>query len=302
MNLARRWALLGVPSSAGARRTGQEEAPAALRAAGLVERLQETGLDVVDVGDLPKVSFAPDPERPRQQNLGLVLDVARQTAEFVDRVLAGGRLPLVLGGDCTLSLGVIAGLLRHQARLGLVYFDGDLDLNTPETTRSGIFDGMVMAHILGRGVPELAGLGPRVPLLKEEDVVVFGYDPDSGWIDPPELEALERSRLVRYPSARVRVDPAAAARDALRDLESRSEAILVHFDIDVTNLSAAEVVHSRGFDVESAFAALKVFAAAPTLTGVVVTEFNTEQDTDGTQCASVVEGLVEALARRESEG
>lgn len=193
-------ALIGVPTSGGARRKGQERAPAALRAGRLLERLQGRGVDVVDLGDLPTVTFEEDRDHPRRQNLDRVLAVARQTAGLVDRALAGGRRPLVLGGDCTLSLGVIAGLLRHQSRVGLVYFDGDLDLNTPDTTESGILDGMVLSHALGRGVPELAGVGPREPLLSEEDVVLFGYDEESGWIDPPELELLERSHIARYSS------------------------------------------------------------------------------------------------------
>ena len=255
--------LIGVPSSAGARRTGQEGAPAAYRAAKLLERLRAAGLDVADAGDLPAVAYRPDPGHSRQQNAGLVADVARQTADRVDRAVATGRTPLVLGGDCTISLGVIAGLLSHHPRLGLVYFDGDVDLNTPETTESGIFDGMVLAHVLGRGVPELAALGPRNPLLREEDVVLFGYDEDSGFIDPPEREALERSRMARYPLARIRPNAAAAAAEALRALRKRSDAFLAHFDVDVTNLAAAEVEHPNGLDLESAFAALKVFAAAP---------------------------------------
>ena len=180
-------ALIGVPSSAGARRAGQERAPAAFRTAGLVERLQATGLEVKDLGDLPTATFRPDSEHPRQQNVGLVVDVARQAADRIDGAVASHRLPLVLGGDCSLSLGVIAGLLRHHSRLGLLYFDGDVDLNTPETTPSGAFDGMVVAHILGRGARQLAEIGPRSPLLSEEDIVLFGYDVESGWIDPPEL-------------------------------------------------------------------------------------------------------------------
>src|SRR4030095_2924530 len=147
---------------------------------------------------------------PRQQNVGLVARVARQTADRVDQVIAGGRVPLVLGGDCSISLGVIAGLIRHHSRLGLLYFDGDVDLNTPETTASGIFDGMVIAHVLGRGARELAGIGPRRPLLSEEDVVLFGYDEDSGFVDPPELEALACSRMTTFPLACVRPDAAAA--------------------------------------------------------------------------------------------
>jgi arginase len=296
-------ALIGVPSSAGARRTGQEKAPAAFRAAGLPDRLRAKGLEVADLGDLPSVSFRPDPEHPGRQNLPLVVDVARQAADRVDRALASRRLPLVLGGDCSLSLGVISGLLRHRPRLGLLYFDGDLDLNTPDTTGSGIFDGMVLAHALGRGAPELAGIGPRRPLLSEEDVVLFGYDVESGWVDPPETEALERSSLSKYPVAHVREDAAAAARDALLRLESRSDALLVHFDVDVTNLPAADVPHPHGLDAEAAFAALRVFVAAPACAGVVVTELNPERDPDGSDTARLVHGLEEALgARAESAG
>ena len=294
-----RLALIGVPSSAGARRRGQERAPAALRAAGLLERLQAEGLDVADLGDLPAVSFRPDSEHPRQQNLPLVVDVALQTADRVNQAFASRRMLLVLGGDCSLSLGVIAGLLRDPLRLGLLYFDGDLDLNTPETTPSGVFDGMVMAHILGRGAPQLAGIGPRRPLLSEGDVVLFGYDVESGRIDPPELEVLEHSRMSRWPLALVHADAAAAARDALLHLESRSDAILVHFDVDVMNFPAADVPHPHGLDPESAFAALRVFVTAPTCVGVLVTEFNPERDPDGSHAEGLVHGLVEVLGARK---
>lgn len=292
-------ALIGVPSSAGARRTGQEGGPAQFRAAGLPERLRAQGWDVADLGDLPTVSFRPDPEHPRQQNLDLVVDVARQVADRIDEALVSGRMPLVLGGDCSLSLGVIAGLLRHHARLGLLYFDGDLDLNTPDTTPSGVFDGMVLAHALGRGVRQLAGIGPRRPLLSEEDIVLFGYDAGSGWIDPPELEVLETSRMGKYPLDRVRADPAAAARDALLSLQSRSDAFLLHFDIDVTDSSAVDVPHPRGLDFESTFTALKVLAGAPTCVALVVTELNAAKDPDRFHTAGLVRGLVEALGTRE---
>jgi arginase len=287
--------LIGVPSSAGARRTGQEGAPAAYRAAGLLEKLRAKGLDVADEGDPPPVSYRPDPKHPRQQNVGLVAEVARQTADRVERAAASGRVPLVLGGDCTVGLGVVAGLCRRHTRLGLLYFDGDVDLNTPDTTPSGIFDGMVVAHLLGRGVPELTGLGPQTPLLSEEDIVLFGYDQGSGSFDPPELEVLEHSRISKYPLARVRPDPAAAARDALAYLQRGTTSFLLHFDVDVTHLSAADVHHPSGLHLGPAFAALEVFIASPACAAVVVTEFNAEKDKDGSDAARVVNGLVESF-------
>ena len=296
-----RLALIGIPSSAGARRTGLEGGPAALRAAGLLERLRANGLDVADFGDLPTVSFRPDPEHPRQQNVPLVENVARQAADRVDQALATRRLPLVLGGDCSLSLGVVAGLLRHQSRLGLLYFDGDVDLNTPETTPSGVFDGMVLAYLLGRGVPRLARIGSRHPLLSEKDITLFGYDVASGWIDPPELEALEGSHMSKYPLAQIRADTTAAAKEALLDLENRSDAILVHFDVDVMDFPATDVPHPGGLETKSAFEALKVFVAAPTCAAVVVTELNAERDPDGSHAACLVDGLVDALGARMAD-
>ena len=68
-----------------------------------------------------------------------------------------------------------------------MYLDGDLDLNTPDTTPSGIFDGMVMAHIIGKGVDSLSRIGPRYPLMAEENIALFGYNTEAGWIDARRL-------------------------------------------------------------------------------------------------------------------
>jgi hypothetical protein len=49
----------------------------------------------------------------------------------------------------------------------LLYLDGDIDLNTPTTSRSGILDGMGIAHDLGMGAEELSHIGPCYPLLPD---------------------------------------------------------------------------------------------------------------------------------------
>jgi arginase len=187
--------IIGVPSSAGARQTGQEKAPRAFREASLVENLRSAGLAVTDFGDLPEVPFRPDEQNPKAQNLPLVVEVAERVANQVEAVVREDHLPMVLGGDCTIALGVLAGLIRNTPDLGLMYFDGDIDLNTPDTTESGIFDGMVMAHMTGRGVDTLARLGPRYPLMAEEDIALFGYNTEAGAIDAVEIEILQQSQM-----------------------------------------------------------------------------------------------------------
>lgn len=285
-------ALLGVPSSAGARRRGQEEAPQALRAAGLVTSLADHGLTVTDRGDLDRVTFRPDADSPKAQNRGLVRRVAREVAVEVAAATAAGALPVVVGGDCTITLGVVAGLLDGGSSLGVLYLDADLDLNTPETSPSGILDGMVTAHLLGRGDGELAGMGPRKPLLPDAHLAFFGYSVEDGGIDPPELDALDRSAALHSPIESVRANPLPTAREARAALEQRVDRILVHFDVDVTDTKAVDVPHPSGLSLDTAASVLEVFLSSPKLAGLVVTELNPVLDPDG----SATHGLAARLA------
>src|SRR5881409_186258 len=105
-----RLSILGVPSSAGAQSAGIEKAPAALRRAGLAEALRSAGCEVEDRGDQPEKPYAsdPDPSQRKHQSLESVLEVSRILASRVESVLRDGRIPLVLGGDCTIALGCFA--------------------------------------------------------------------------------------------------------------------------------------------------------------------------------------------------
>lgn len=288
-------AMLGVPSSAGARRTGQEAGPSALREAGLVSQLRRSRLALRDHGDLDRIVFRPDPENPRRQNRDLVGRVARNVADAVETATRDGSILVVLGGDCSITLGVVAGLVRNYPSLGLVYLDGDLDLNTPDTTLTGIFDGMVAAHLLGRGDRELTTVGPRVPLLTEEALVFLGYNAAGGGIDPHELSALARSSLLALPAERLREDPEGTAREALTTLEERVDHILLHFDVDVTDTQAVDVPHRGGVPLDATMAALRVLTASRKLAGLVVTELNPELDPTGATVRLLADQLAEIL-------
>lgn len=292
-------AVIGVPSSAGARRVGQEQAPQSFRQAGLIEGLRASGLHVNDFGDLDAVSFRPDTENPREQNLLLVRDVAARVAEQVSNALQHHAKPIVLGGDCTITLGVLAGMIRHRPSLGLMYFDGDIDLNTPETTASGIFDGMVMSHITGDGADALTQIGPRYPLMPEENIVLFGYNSEAGWMDAAEVQRLEECSMMKYPVTKIRGRASEAAARALATLEARASQILVHFDVDVIDANdfpAADVLHTGGLAFDEAMDVLKVLASSSSFAGLIITEFNSVRDPDGTLAQRLVDAVVGILA------
>lgn len=276
--------MIGVPSSAGARKTGQELAPQSLRAAGLLRELHAIGNEVIDLGDLPEVSYAPDTQNPRQQNLRIVLSVLEQVRDTVDSAIMKGAMPLVIGGDCTITIGVLASLQKHFADLGMVYIDGDVDLNTPATTRSGIFDGMVLAHVLGQGQEQLSRFATRSPLLDEGNIALFGYSKEAGGIDPVEIDLLKDTRMAKYPLEQIGTDCRSNAKRALQDLESKAKHILVHFDVDVIDFDefpAVDVPHRPGLSLEAATEALGVFLSSSKSVGLVVTEFNAAMDSDG---------------------
>jgi arginase len=127
----RRVVLIGVASSAGTHHAGQERAPAALRSRGFPDRLRAEGLTVEDRGEVLREVFVADEMTSTARNLAAVVRVARGLADVVADTIAAGALPLILGGDCTITLGVVAGAQRHDPGTGLLYLDGDADLATP---------------------------------------------------------------------------------------------------------------------------------------------------------------------------
>ena len=146
--MPKRLAIIGAPSSAGAYAPGQEKAPAALRATGLVDLLSRRGLTVDDRGDVAGFRWRADRANPRAMNATVAATVASDTGERVAAALATDAAVLVLGGDCTVELGTVSGALRGTSSVGLVYIDLDTDLNTPRSTTEGALDWMGVAHML----------------------------------------------------------------------------------------------------------------------------------------------------------
>jgi arginase len=288
--------LIGVPSSAGAHGPGQEKAPSALRDAGLLGALREAGLEVEDLGDLPVARFQPDPANRKRQSRSKVIEVAQQVADRVAAAVERDLVPLVLGGDCTITLGVVSGLVRGQPDLGLIYFDGDADMTTPDTTHSGIFDSMGVSHLIGQGDPQVSHLGPRFPLLPPDRIALFGFHPYE--VEPNEQQLLETSAIPQYPVTSMGDRPVERAAEALARLEERAPAIAVHFDVDVMDsaeIPLANWPHYDALGFGDAMRCLRVFAGTPKLAALVVTEINPDHDPDGLLVAQFVDAFADAL-------
>ncbi len=307
--MGRRIAIVGVPTSAGAFAPGQERAPAALREAGLVEKLEAAGAAVDDRGDRELWRWRPDREEPRAQHAALVGEIARETAARVEAAAEADAV-LVLGGDCTVGVGTVAGEveaalaevagsdgLGGSERVGLLYFDAHADLNVPASVHEGALDWMGMAHMLGEqgARPELAGVGPVTPLLEPDQVLVLGWGPEQATAH--ERAAIERLGLEVVEGAAVEADPEGAAAAALASLEARCDRIVVHFDVDVVDFTdtplSENTGRNEGISFAAALRALAVLLASPRLAALTVTELNPAHAEEG---AGAIERLAAALA------
>jgi arginase len=291
-------ALIGAPSSAAAFQAGGEKAPAALRAAGLVDRLKAAGFEVHDYGDCPQRLFADDDEHRRARNLPAIVAGLNDLKLHAETAMKSGALVLVLAGDCAQSIGLLTGARRYYKHLNLIWFDRDADLNTPATTPSGRIDGMVVAHIVGRGAPELVRFWGETPLVREPDVLLYGISR----LDPPEQEVLSKSPLRHVTAEQIAAKGAEkSASDALTQSHADSRDFILHLDLDVISadeLGAVNVPASGGLSLAQVRDSLKKFAAHKNLLGLDIAQFNPDKDHDGSAAKKIVELLVEALSAR----
>ena len=179
--------------------------------------------------------------------------------------------------------------------------DRDADLNTPATTPSGRIDGMVVAHIIGKGAPELVRFWGEPPLVREPDVTLFGLTR----LDPPEQEFLARSPLRHMDASQVQAKgPAAAAQAALTHLHADAREFVLHLDLDVIaqeELPAVNVPGNGGLTFDETLAALKEILRHKNLVGLDIAQFNPEKDASGDCAKRLVDLMVNALSARLEE-
>jgi arginase len=270
--------IVGVPSSAGSYAAGQDQAPTVLRAAGLIDALSASGLEVHDEGDLAVQIWCPDRHNPRAQNVVQVTESIHELIERLIPLLARGDTLLVLGGNCTVALGVVAALSRASADpVGLLYLDRNYDINTPESTADGALDWMGMAHALalpGSLDVLVDVLGPR-PLLEPNQVAWVGIE-DRFATEWERAEA-RRLGLQVISSDAFAHDPVSSAVDSLKQLPSGP--LAVHLDVDVLDFIDAPLAENTdgrnsGPTLDQVAVALRIATQDPRFRSLSIGELN----------------------------
>jgi arginase len=151
--------VIGVPMDLGASRRGVDMGPYAVRYARLHDRLTALGVThIEDHGNL----HVPIREKAVQDEasakfFGTIRAVCDELAGVVERAVAAGGFPVVLGGDHSIAMGTLAGLTRARGYApGLVWIDAHSDINSPQTSPSGNVHGMPLWFALENGFADAA--------------------------------------------------------------------------------------------------------------------------------------------------
>ena len=225
-------AVISVSIDLGAGRRGVDMGPSAIRIAGLNALLRDLGYDVQEVGTVNAAGLETmDPGETHARYLEEITEVCNRSFALVEKSLSEGALPLVLGGDHSLSIGTVAAVAAHYAKsdesIGLIWVDAHTDMNTPET---GNVHGMSLAILTGMGGPEhLQKMAGFVPAVHPGNICVLGARD----IDPPEREIVKDSGIRVYTMAEIDERGMAACMDeAITRVTSGTAGFHLSFDLD----------------------------------------------------------------------
>jgi arginase len=292
-----RLAVIEAPSILGLRSTGVDTLPETLLQAGLLARLQARHAGRV----VPESARSPERDPVTLTlNANGIASYSRSLADAVGGVLDRGEFPVVLGGDCTILLGDLLALKR-RGRFGLLFIDGHADFYNPEANPNGEAASMDLAFATGRGPDVMSNIEGRRPLVRDEDVVAFGYrdaEEQAAYGSqplPPTVRSIDLQR--------VRGDGIeAAARDAVAHLtrdDGPDGGFWIHIDADVLDDEIMPAVDYRlpgGLSWEELTTALRTALASRRAVGLEVTIYNPKLDPDRAGARGLARVLGDALA------
>ncbi len=293
--------IIGAPLDFGAGRRGVEMGSAAIRIAGLVEKLTALGHSVTDVGDVEvPVRDHGAVGDPRLRYLDEILTVHRALADAVSSARRRGRFPIVLGGDHSVGLASIAATAR-DVRTGVIWIDTHGDFNTHETTLSGNVHGMPLAALAGLGHPRLVsidGWRDPSPAVDPTKIVIVGARD----IDPLEVDLLRANGVIVLSMAVIdRYGIAKVMERAIRVAGADTDGIYASFDLDVMDPSIAPGVgtpSAGGLTVREGHLAMELLSASGRLLGLDIVEVNPVLDERNTTAELAVSLSLSALGKR----
>jgi arginase len=293
--------LIGVPFNSTGLPGGEVRAPAALRAAGLVEALHQVA-EIRDYGDIALPGSSPE----RDPTTGIIApaNLAAMVAAvrvLVARAISDGTVPLVIGGECPLLLGCLAAARDTHGRVGLFFVDGHEDAWPPHRSTTGEAADMELGFALGltaaTGVHDLDAL---LPLVCVNDAIVLGPR-DRDELAAADVPSVASTVTFRDDRALLATDLGATSKALTRQLHAAAAHWWFHLDLDVLatrSFSAVRYPQPGGLSWPHIETIADAALEAPGLVGWNITIYNPDLDVGGSGAVRIVSFLERMLSSR----
>lgn len=288
------YAIIDAPSVLGLFPNGVEDLSKAILANGIENRLSASV-----AARLP----APGYSDVRDPNTGFLNGPAARSyalaiAEAVEQELGQKRVPIVLGGDCSILHGALVALKR-RGRAGLLYLDGHADFFNAKESPTGEIADMGLAIAVGRNHHLMANIDGLSPYIRPEDAVLFGYRDERSSLEAG-MQPVRGSGVHCFDLDRIReLGFANALSVALEPLmDPGIERIFIHFDADVLDDAIMPAVDYRlpsGLSFAEVTQAIQAVSLTGKLAGLTLTIFNPRLDPDGSIGKNLTSCLVAGL-------
>ncbi|MGL5439635.1 MAG: arginase [Filifactoraceae bacterium] len=229
-NINNKVAIIGVPLDLGAGTRGVNMGPDAIRYAGVLKRLEKIGYKVEDKGDI--IVNKQSEKNAEGTHLKYLSEVSRVNSELcktVSDIMNEGKFPLVLGGDHSVAIGTIAGVLQKVQNLGVIWFDAHADINTADTSPSGNIHGMPVAVSLGLGHENLISIGGKKAKLDPKNIAYVALRD----IDPGERVRIKELGIQAFTMHEVdEMGIKTVMEEAIKIASNGTDGIHISFDMD----------------------------------------------------------------------
>ncbi len=262
-----------------------------LRQANLMSLLEASGHIVTDLGDLS--GFQCQDIRDDETGIndfGMWLNLSQELSQMLGEMLDRQAFPLLLGGDCRMLVGIFTAFSQRETEAGLVFLDGHADFHSPETSPSGDPADMELAILTGRGPERITRIAGKYPLLKDEEVVVYGI---RAWdhIGTSNIEVYDRQRMIKNGIKHT-------VKEGLKNFYQKELPVWLHFDVDVLDPELMPVMfpEPEGLTFEEAQEFLGFVWASGRVIGMSIACYHPKLDIDGSAGAQLVTLVSEVLS------
>ena len=290
-----RFTIIDAPSILGLRPTGVEYLPEALKAAGLIKKLN------ADYAGKVSSSLSYNSERDKVTlllNPDSIKTFSLQLADRVSSVICSRLYPMVLGGDCSILIGNLLAL-RRLGRYGLFFIDSHADFYQPEASLTVEVADMDLAIVSGRGPDVLTNIDNLKPLVHDEDIILFGYR-DREQAASFGSQDVTNTNIHSFDLTYIKqLGIRAAASEAVRNiLKDELCGFWIHLDVDVLDDAIMPAVDYRlkgGLSFDELSELLKIIVATSRSVGMDITIFNPNLDPEGVVALKVVSSLLKGI-------